>query len=106
MSRIVDIQHEHHAWAVRNFPGSTPWQALLGVMEEGGELAHAYLKQSQMIRTDEDHRAAARDAVGDITIYLMHFCTLMGWDLEYVVEEAWAKVQKRDWRKDPVKGGA
>jgi len=100
---IGHLQYEHRQWLNHNFgPGDNQayvWQ-FVGITEEVGELAHALLKQHQGIRgTDDEHTAAARDAVGDIFIFLMGFCSRMGFDLEEVIEETWAEVKLRDWTK-------
>jgi NTP pyrophosphatase (non-canonical NTP hydrolase) len=67
---------ERDEWVARNFPpyeGQIPGNdSILGVMEELGELAHAHLKAKQGIRgTQAEHDAAAKDAIGDITVYLL-----------------------------------
>lgn len=67
---------ERDEWVARNFPpyeGEIPGNdSILGVMEELGELAHAHLKAKQGIRgTQAEHDAAAKDAIGDITVYLL-----------------------------------
>lgn len=96
------LQFEHAAWASRNFPDNTPAQAIMGLCEELGELAHAQLKGEQNIRGDQwDNKV---DAVGDIVIYLAHYCTLSGINLGYAVEQTWRKVSQRDWVADPVGG--
>lgn len=74
-----DLQFEVIGWASRNFPDSEHWQPLLGAVEELGELAHSHLKESQGIRkTSEEHQIKAKDAIGDIIIYLAHYCSLRG----------------------------
>jgi NTP pyrophosphatase (non-canonical NTP hydrolase) len=73
-------------------------------MEELGELAHAHLKQEQGIRSNEDHDAAARDAIGDVVIYLMDYCSVRGWDFSDCVSEAWGDVSERDWIANPATG--
>ena len=98
-----EIQAEQYAWAIHNFGLVPPWQPLLGVLEELGELAHAYLKKAQGIRgTSAEHDARQRDAVGDLAIFLFHFCALSGWDFTEIVAETWAVVRKRDWKKNPM----
>lgn len=74
-------------------------------MEELGELTHSHLKQLQGIRgTPEEHVAKAKDAVGDIIVYLADYCTRRGWDLENIVSDVWAEVSKRDWVVYPLNG--
>jgi hypothetical protein len=69
---------ERNVWVERNFPNArTPLDSFLGCIEELGELTHAELKMSQGIRGDHKaHIAAAQDAVGDLSVYLMG---IMNW---------------------------
>lgn len=70
------LQAETKNWRDRNFPNQSSGDQLLGVIEEVGELSHSYLKGKQSIRgTHEEHYANAKDAVGDIMIYLMGYAT-------------------------------
>ncbi len=100
------LQDEQRPWVKHNFDGRPPYFPLLGTMEELGELAHAHLKQEQGIRTNEDHEAKAKDAVGDIIICLADYCTARGFDLQEIVETTWAEVKKRDWKADARNGVA
>jgi len=94
------LQDEQRPWVEHNFGERPSYWPLLGVVEEVGELCHAHLKHEQGIRTNEDHDAAKRDAVGDIVIYLSDYCSAEGIDLQAAVEETWAEVSKRDWKAD------
>ncbi len=120
------FQRELRPWVERNF-GSIGarrwWHPMLGVVEEVGELidaglamlrtssavgrlAHALLKQDQGIRgTHEEHEAAARDAVGDIIVYLADLCSTRGWDLAEIMTTVWGRVSKRDWKANAQNGG-
>lgn len=103
-SYLYALQDDHKVWSTRNFPNADPVDAVLGVAEEVGELCHAILKQRQGIRgTSEEHEAKAKDAVGDIVIFLLDVCNRRGWSFAEIVAETWAEVRKRDWTK---KGGA
>jgi len=97
-------QYDLQKWAFRNFGIQTSSQMLLGAMEELGELAHAHLKKEQEIRKNEDHDEKARDAVGDIIIYLMQYCSLRNWDIETVISDAVEAVLSRDWKINPIDG--
>ncbi len=88
-------------WATQNFGKQEPYRPLLGVMEEVGELCHAQLKSEQGIRTNEDHEEDKVDAIGDIVIYLAHYCDLIGVDLSVCINRTWDKVKQRDWNKNP-----
>jgi NTP pyrophosphatase (non-canonical NTP hydrolase) len=95
---IREIQKEHQAWSTKNFGwDQDPSLSLIGVMEELGELAHAHLKQRQGIRVNEDHIAKARDAIGDILIYMLDYCNRRNFDMQLILEETWAEVKQRDW---------
>ena len=107
---LRQLQIEQEPWVDHNFePGNTrnparAFKPLLGAVEEIGELAHAHLKSLQGIRTDQDHTAKAKDAVGDVVIYLADYCTAMGYDFQECVEGTWNHVKTRDWQKDKVRG--
>lgn len=73
------LQTENAEWAEHNFPETVgeglSYRSLLGVFEEAGELAHAHLKGEQGIRhTSQEIHAMKADAVGDILVYLAHYC--------------------------------
>lgn len=63
-------------------------------------MAHAFLKKHQRIRKNEDHDQQMKDAVGDIVIYLMGFCTLNNIDIDECIEMAWDEVKDRDWTEE------
>lgn len=101
------IQVECALWQAKNFPASRekPVHPLLGMVEELGELAHAFLKCEQGIRgTPAEHTAAKKDAVGDMLIFLMDFCTQNGWKVSDVLNETWEGVKTRDWTKNKTDG--
>lgn len=113
--KLAEIQAQVGEWARRNFgiaggyvrkapPHS--WQPLMGLVEEVGELTHAFLKRSQGIRgTLEEHNAAIRDAVGDILIYLLDFAEIESLNVQAILEETWERVSRRDWTKNAATGG-
>ena len=43
----------------------------------------------------------ARDAVGDILIYLMDLCERNGWSMADILESTWEEVKQRDWVENP-----
>ncbi|MFT5208243.1 MAG: NTP pyrophosphatase (non-canonical NTP hydrolase) [Candidatus Omnitrophota bacterium] len=103
---LRQIQKEQDAWAKENFDNKKPYQAILGVTEEIGELAHSYLKMEQGIRgSKEKHIELMKDAVGDSVIFLMDFCNQMDFDLQDLVEGTWDEVKKRNWKKDSQTAG-
>jgi NTP pyrophosphatase (non-canonical NTP hydrolase) len=105
------LQDEVAEWTTSNFANTKfgprgDIHPFMGVVEEVGELSHALLKSEQGIRgTQEEHEAAAKDAVGDIYVYLADLCGRKGWDSQAIIEEVWAKVvQKRNWNANPQTG--
>ena len=105
MDWLSEIQWEVGEWNFKNFPNAEPWQMILGMQEELGELSHAYLKRSQNIRTDEDHDAEEVDAIGDLVIYILAYCDSRGIHLPNTIRSVWAEVSERDWNKYPKSGG-
>ena len=101
---IKSFQYEVALWVGDNFPNAAPWEPLVGLQEELGELSHSFLKHHQGIRGDEDHEAGMIDAVGDILMYLAHFCHLNAIDMEAALTTTWDKVKARDWHNDPIHG--
>lgn len=108
---LREIQKEQYEWSHHNFghgkqnltvPGPLN---LLGIMEELGELAHSHLKEEQGIRGDyNEHQVNAKDAIGDLSIYLLNYCSSRGWDYEQIVHDTWEVVKRRDWKKYPFNG--
>ena len=94
------LQEEVHNWRNDNFPISNDTEMLLGVTEELGELAHAHLKQMQNIRVNENHNANIKDAIGDIVIFLMGYCSYRHLSLGACIIEAWLEVKDRNWKKN------
>lgn len=76
------------------------FEQFTGIAEETGELAHSLLKQQQGIRgTAEEHEEKARDAVGDLAIFLLTFCCRKGWDFGEILLKTWEQVRKRTYGK-------
>lgn len=99
------FQDEHRIWLNHNFPNQQAHDALLGLIEEVGELAHAHLKAQQGIRgTLEEHHSDAKDAIGDIMIYLASYCNTNGYELAFCLGDAWDEVKDRDWIEYPKNG--
>lgn len=93
----------HHHWTEHNFPNATPWEPLVGMVEELGELAHAHLKGVQSIRhTAKEIHKMKIDAIGDILVYLSHYCRLQNIDPEEALWTAWLQIKDRDWKKNPL----
>lgn len=81
-SRTMDwfgLVESRDAWIAHNFPNSDKTDTILGVVEEYGEFTHAYLKQKQAIRgTAEQHDEDMKDAIGDMTVYLLGVMSYSG----------------------------
>lgn len=95
------------SWQEYNFGPSygTGYRNLLGVIEEVGELAHAQLKGEQGIRHKPEEILPMKvDAIGDILVFLINYCTSQGIDLIECLEAAWGEIKDRDWRKFPKNG--
>ena len=105
-STISRVQREQRPWVAHNFGDRPKWMPVMGLMEELGELAHAFLKREQGIRgTREEHTADIRDAAADVVIFLCDVASAEGFDLDQIVSETWNTVRKRDFKADAVTGG-
>jgi len=76
------LQEEHKVWAEKNFGNQDIEVYCLGLIEEIGELAHSVLKRKQGIKNNENHDEKIKDAIGDITIYLVGFCNCSDINIE------------------------
>src|SRR4051812_30609457 len=80
---VEEFQHRVAMWNMFNFPKKVERedynQPFKGMVEELGELAHADLKMEQGIRGNvEEHQLAAKDAVGDLLVYMADYCNMKG----------------------------
>ena len=101
---LRQLQSESQEWSSKNFPNAKPHQPLLGAAEEIGELCHAHLKLEQGIRTNQNHKEDAEDAIADCIIYLADYCWRNGYDLQEAINKTWPKVKQRDWTKNKENG--
>ena len=102
---MEQLQIELHRWRQKNFPGVTATEQLLGMMEELGELTHSLVKQERKIRGEYSfHERQMQDAIADLVIYTMGFCSCRGWDFTKIVETTARKVMSRDWVTYPELG--
>jgi len=70
-----------------------------------GKLAHHYLKREQGIRgTDAEHREKMREALIEIYSILHDTANEHHVDLIEAVEQTWAHVKLRDWKKNASTG--
>lgn len=78
---LKKIQKEVKEWTDYNFPNQKPYQPLLGMLEELGELSHALLKGEQMIRGSRaENLEKEKDAIGDFVVFSLNYCNCMEWD--------------------------
>lgn len=102
---LAALQREMPSWQNHNFPGRPGHWPLLGMVEELGELAHAWLKRAQGIRgTPEQHREAIEDAIVDLFTFGVDFACSEHIDLDKAIAKVWPKVRARDWRRYPKHG--
>ncbi len=100
-----DLQLQVSRWSLHNFDDQPSYYPLLGAVEELGELCHAHLKSAQGIRgSNFEHKEAAKDAIGDVIIYLADYAAREGYNLQEIIEETWSLVSKRDWKANPGNG--
>lgn len=103
--QIDVIQRALKNWEDKTFDKVRPdlkrLQLTLGVCEEAGELAHAILKLSQGIRRDENHDAKAKDAIGDVWIFMANLCSHYGWSIEEILRHT-AKTVLARTREDQM----
>jgi NTP pyrophosphatase (non-canonical NTP hydrolase) len=109
---LRQIQSEIGEWSLKNFGENVSKRtnqtmgsgnALLGIVEEIGELTHVVLKGHQGIRGYDDpekYRTERDDAIADTLVYLCDFSHREGVDLLGVLNHTWAKVCLRDWQKN------
>jgi len=106
---LHQTQEEVGRWADKNFGIMRPaYRPLLGAGEEVGQLFRAHLKWEQGIKGMDEmkYREEAKDALGDILIYLLDYCDISGLNLEQALHATWEKVKERDWKKNPETGEA
>lgn len=79
---------------------------ILHIVRKLGNLSHSHLKEKCGIRgTPEEHQAKCKDAIGDISLFIMDYCNLRGWNYWKILQETWDEVKTRDWIDDPEHGG-
>lgn len=83
---LSEIQAELKVWTKYNFSQQESIMPIMGMIEELGELTHAHLKELQGIRKS-DFLADKKDAIADITIYLLNYFNCIDKDIS-LIEEA------------------
>ena len=74
------FQDEHAAWSLANFGQQQPYQMVLGMIEELGELDEALNELHDIVEASSEEWGRAlgkvQDAIGDVIVYMCGFCTL------------------------------
>jgi len=80
---LSEIQAELKVWTIYNFGKQESIIPIMGMIEELGELTHAHLKELQGIRKS-DFLADKKDAIADITIYLLNYFNCIDKDISLI----------------------
>jgi NTP pyrophosphatase (non-canonical NTP hydrolase) len=105
MLQLSLLQLQHKVWVERNFPDETLEDAVLGLVEEVGEIAHHVLKMRQGIRGDEAmHKREILDGIADTVIFATHIVSKLGADYGELVQDTWDTVKQRNWVMYPGNG--
>jgi len=80
---LSEIQAELKVWTLYNFGQQESIIPIMGMIEELGELTHAHLKELQGIRKS-DFLADKKDAIADITIYLLNYFNCIDKDVSLI----------------------
>lgn len=80
---LSEIQAELKVWTEYNFGKQESIIPIMGMIEELGELTHAHLKELQGIRKS-DFLADKKDAIADITIYLLNYFNCINEDISQI----------------------
>jgi NTP pyrophosphatase (non-canonical NTP hydrolase) len=121
---FATLQDEVGRWSDQMFPDDHAYHKLLGVIEEAGELAqtegdehlsgliiilgrlaHAQLKTENKIRVSQDHDRTAKDAIGEILIFLAGYCHKRGFQMQECAEETWNQIVAKRTRQDFIDAG-
>lgn len=107
---LEDFQEDVAQWSAHNFEPRYPdMKAVVDMVilaEETGELARAIVKTHQGIRgSAEQWRVEAMKESGDIMVMLANIANSVGFSLTGALEERWAEVRQRDFKKDTIGHG-
>lgn len=93
-------------WKLHVALGALEWSQVQ-VRARGGsgcDWTELALARAEAGKLDDCHINGGRvgpAVLGTIVMRLASYCTIRGWSLGEIVEETWAKVSKRDWKKNP-----
>jgi NTP pyrophosphatase (non-canonical NTP hydrolase) len=76
-----NLQDEQAPWVLHNFGKRPPWQPLLGIAEELGELQIALENGFDELGV---RREEIKDSIADTIIFMADFCTSQAFDLETI----------------------
>jgi NTP pyrophosphatase (non-canonical NTP hydrolase) len=87
MTTLKQLQEEQRPWVKHNFGDRPTHQPLLGIVEEIGELSEAL---ERLVREGgkEVTFTEIKDALADITIFLVDYASAVGWDMEFIEKES------------------
>lgn len=109
-NRLINLEYVTYSgnmkhWQEDNKNKQERLDIILKAYEAGSRIAHHTLKLEQGIRgSKEEHESAAKDAVGDLIIFLTDYANRKNIDLQTTIEEVWGKVKQRDWTKNKKDG--
>lgn len=87
MIDLVEVQKEIYANKVRrNFNVTDVGKEIVLMVEELGELARAYKNSDKLPAREISHREEIVDAVGDLMVYCLGLCEMLGVDSEEVLK--------------------
>lgn len=71
----------------RNFNVTDVGKEIILMTEELGELARAYKNSDKKSATDISNKAALIDSIGDLLVYCLGLCEMLGVDSENILSE-------------------
>jgi len=92
---LSEIQKELKVWTFYNFGEQETIIPIMGMIEELGELTHAHLKELQNIRKS-DFLADKKDAIADITIYLLNYFNCIHRDINIIKNVIYCEHEEAD----------
>jgi len=100
---LSQIQAELKVWTLHNFGQQESIIPIMGMIEELGELTHAHLKEFQGIRKS-DFLSDKKDAIADITIYLLNYFNCIDKNINVVDMTKISKYVTTEIIRNKVKG--
>lgn len=85
---IEDLQQEQAEWSLHNFGEQPSYYALLGIVEEVGELNQALFSYLSLEATWNNLCGEIEDAIGDVTVFAAHYCSHQEWYFKNLYDDA------------------